>query len=215
MYSLQESASQYPVQVLNPSSSDRVLDMASAPGGKTTQMAAYMQNQGIVVAVDINRTRLYATENNVERCGVINTSIHHIDALELPRNPVFTKILLDAPCSGNYVTDPQWFNRRTLKDILNNAELQRRLLTCAVDLLEIGGILVYSTCSLEPEENELNIQWLLENHDVKLTKLDGPGEQGLSQIMDQKIDSGISFCRRFWPEKTRTQGFFIAKAVKQ
>jgi len=215
MYSLQESASQYSVQVLKPSSSDRVLDMTSAPGGKTTQIAAYMQNQGIVVAVDINRTRLYATENNIERCGVINTSIHHIDVLDLPRKPVFTKILLDAPCSGNYVTDSQWFNRRTPENIQNNAKFQRQLISCAIELLEIGGTLIYSTCSLEYEENELNIQWLLENHDVELIKIDGPGEQGLTQILEQKIDPRISYCRRFWPDKTGTQGFFIAKVVKQ
>ena len=147
-YSLQETASQYPVQALDPSPNDILLDMASAPGGKTTQAAAYMQNQGIIVAVDVNRERLFATENNVERCGVINTSIHHVDALDLPDKMAFTKILLDAPCSGNYVTDKHWFNRRTEEDIIRNAELQRRLINKAVSLLQPGGALLYSTCSL-------------------------------------------------------------------
>ncbi|MBE0632924.1 RsmB/NOP family class I SAM-dependent RNA methyltransferase, partial [Candidatus Bathyarchaeota archaeon] len=150
LYSLQESASQYPMQVLTPTSSDKVLDMASAPGGKTTQAAAYMQNKGIIVALDISRDRLFATENNVERCGVINASIHHVDALELPDKPSFTKILLDAPCSGNYVTDLDWFNKRSLSDIESNAELQRRLISKALNLLETNGVLLYSTCSLEP-----------------------------------------------------------------
>ncbi len=214
-YSLQETASQYPVQALEPTPEDKLLDMASAPGGKTTQAAAYMQNTGSIVALDINRDRLYATENNVERCGVTNTSIHHLDALDLPDQPGFTKILLDAPCSGNYVTDRHWFKRRTQEDIEHNAALQKRLIAKAVNLLAPGGVLLYSTCSLEPEENEHNIQWLIENHDVRLQKLDGLGEPALTQIGDTTLDPEISKCRRFWPEKTGTQGFFAAKAVKQ
>jgi len=214
-YSLQETASQYPVQALQPRQEDRLLDMASAPGGKTTQAAAYMQDKGIIVAVDINRDRLFATENNVERCGVTNTSIHHVDSLELPDKEGFTKVLLDAPCSGNYVTDNQWFKRRTREDIERNAELQKRLITKALNLLESGGVLLYSTCSLEPEENEQNIQWLLENHDVELVELDGPGDPALTNINGISLDQKISYCRRFWPDKTGTQGFFVAKVVKQ
>ena len=214
-YSLQETVSQYPVQALLPTPEDRLLDMASAPGGKTTQAAAYMQNKGIIVAVDINRDRLFATENNVERCKVINTIIHHIDALELPDEEGFTKVLLDAPCSGNYVTDKQWFKRRTMEDIERNAELQKRLITKALNLLITGGVLLYSTCSLEPEENEQNVQWLLENHDVELVRLDGPGAPAVTDIDSIDLDKKIGYCRRFWPDVTGTQGFFVAKVVKQ
>ena len=215
MYSLQESASQYPVQILQPTSSDKVLDMASAPGGKTTQAAAYMKNEGLMVALDISRDRLYATENNIERCGITNTSIHHVDALELPDHSRFTKVLLDAPCSGNYVTDSSWFSKRTEQDIEHNAMMQRRFLVKALNLLEAGGILVYSTCSLEPEENELNIQWLIENYSVELVELDGAGSQALTEVNDIKLDESLSFCRRFWPDQTGTQGFFVAKVVKR
>lgn len=215
LYSLQETASQYPTQALAPSPTDKVLDMASAPGGKTTQAAAYMQNKGVLVAIDINRDRLFATENNVERCGVTNTSIYHLDALSLPDQPAFSKILLDAPCSGNYTTDQHWFKKRTEEDIERNAELQKQLLTKAINLLETGGTLVYSTCSLEPEENELNIQWLLEKHKVELEQLDGPGSPALTTIFDATLDDQISYCRRFWPDQTGTQGFFVAKVVKQ
>lgn len=214
-YSLQETVSQYPVQALLPTPEDRLLDMASAPGGKTTQAAAYMQNKGIIVAVDINRDRLFATENNVERCKVINTSIHHVDALELPDEEGFTKVLLDAPCSGNYVTDKQWFKRRTMEDIERNAELQKRLITKALNLLITGGVLLYSTCSLEPEENEQNVQWLVENHDVELVELKGPGAPAVTDIDSIDLDKKIGYCRRFWPDVTGTQGFFVAKVVKQ
>ena len=214
MYSLQETASQYPVQALQPNSSDRLLDMASAPGGKTTQAAAYMKNKGTITAVDVSRRRLYATENNLERCGVTNTIIYHVDALDLSDKPLFTKILLDAPCSGNYVTDPNWFSKRTQADIESNAEIQRRLLDKALNLLETGGTLLYSTCSLEPEENELNIQWLLENHGVEVEKLNGEGSPALTEANGVSLDERISHCRRFWPDETGTQGFFAAKVVK-
>lgn len=214
-YSLQETASQYPVQVLAPSPSDKILDMASAPGGKTTQAAAYMHNKGVIVALDINRDRLYATENTVERCGVTNTSIHHADALSLQNKPAFTKILLDAPCSGNFVTDSGWFKKRTMQDIARNAELQKRFLAKAINLLESGGTMVYSTCSLEPEENELSIQWLLDNHEVDLMELDGAGSPALTEIEDIKLDPRISLCRRFWPDQTDSQGFFVAKVMKR
>ncbi|MCJ7732617.1 SAM-dependent tRNA/rRNA cytosine-C5 methylase, partial [Candidatus Bathyarchaeota archaeon] len=126
----------------------------------------------------------------------------------------FTKILLDAPCSGNYVTDLGWFNKRSLSDIESNAELQRRLISKALNLLETNGVLLYSTCSLEPEENELNIQWMLDSHDVEFEKLDGVGSPALTEISDKSLDGRVSHCRRFWPDETGTQGFFVAKAVK-
>lgn len=214
-YSLQETASQLPVQMLSPSGEDRVLDMAAAPGGKTTQMAAYMGNQGSVTAIDINRRRLYALENNVERAGVKNTIIYNFDALELPEEPLFTKVLLDAPCSGNYVTDGRWFDNRTKAHIKSNSLMQRRLIGKAINLLEKGGILLYSTCSLEPEENELNVQWMLENYDMKIQKIGCPGTPGLTNVFLDELDESVSKCRRLWPNDVGSQGFFIAKAVKQ
>lgn len=214
-YSLQETASQIPVQALSPSKDDKVLDMAAAPGGKTTQMAAYMENQGSITAIDINRNRLYALENNVERTGVKNTIVYHLDALEMPDEPAFTKVLLDAPCSGNYVTDGRWFEKRTKAHIKSNSLMQRRLIAKAINLLETGGELLYSTCSLEPEENELNVQWMLRNYDMELQDIDAPGTPGLTNIFLDELDPSISKCRRLWPNDVGSQGFFVSKAVKQ
>lgn len=213
LYSIQEAASQLPVQVLGPGPGDVALDMCSAPGGKTTQMAAYMGNSGVIYAVDSSRERLYAVENSLERCGVTNCLVYHGDAATIDLGVRFTKILLDAPCSGNYVTDPEWFSRRTLRDVEANAARQRRLLGRAVELLELGGRLLYSTCSLEPEEDELNIQWLLENHEVDLLPVEGPGDPGLTYIKGVELDPRVSRCRRLWPGGG-TQGFFLAEAVK-
>jgi NOL1/NOP2/sun family putative RNA methylase len=214
-YSLQEAASQYAVEALNPSKEDLVLDMCAAPGGKTTQIAAYMENQGRLMALDINRRRLYALENTLERCGVENCVAYCSDARDMDfKGLTFDKVLLDAPCSGNYAADTDWFMKRRLVDVVNNAEYQRTLLEAATRLLTSGGELLYSTCSLEPEENELNIQWLLENSDVKLEKVEGPGSPGLTDVFGKTLSPDISKTMRLWPDEAGTQGFYVARVVK-
>jgi len=215
LYALQEAAAQFPVEVLSPDAGDVVLDMCAAPGGKTAQMAAWMRNGGVIVAVDVRRDRLYALENNLERLGVENCVAYCGDAAGLNYgDTTFDKILLDAPCSGNYVTDGAWFSKRSMKDVEDNAAEQRRLLAAAIGLLKPGGVLVYTTCSLEPEEDELNIQWLLENHDVKLEEVKGPGSPALTEVLGRSLGPEVAKCRRFWPDETGTQGFFVAMVVK-
>jgi NOL1/NOP2/sun family putative RNA methylase len=215
LYSIQEAAAQFPVEVLSPNPGETVLDMCAAPGGKTTQMAAWMMNKGIVVAVDVRRDRLYALENNLERVGAENCVAYCADAARLDYGgTLFDKILLDAPCSGNYVTDRSWFNKRSIRDIEANAAEQRRLLGAAVGLLRSRGTLVYTTCSLEPEENEFNIQWLLDNHDVELVEVEGPGSPALTDVLGNSLSKEVARCRRFWPDEMETQGFFVAKVVK-
>jgi len=215
LYSIQEAAAQFPVEVLSPNPGENVLDMCAAPGGKTTQMAAWMGNSGVVVAVDVRRDRLYALENNLERTGSENCVAYCADAARLDYGgTLFDKILLDAPCSGNYVTDRSWFNKRSIRDVEANATEQRRLLGAAVGLLRPCGTLVYTTCSLEPEEDEYNIQWLLDNHDIELVEVKGPGSPALTEIPGKKLSKEVARCRRFWPDEVGTQGFFVAKVVK-
>ena len=215
-YTLQEAASQFPVESLAPQPGEAVLDMCAAPGIKTTQIAAHMGNAGAVVAVDIDRGRLYALENSLERCGVENCVVYHSDVNELDFGEIrFDRVLLDAPCSGNYVTDAGWFGKRSLEDVERNAERQRGLLETAVGLLKAGGVLSYTTCSLEPEEDELNVQWLLDNFDVELREIDGPGSPGLTEVFGEELDDDVGRSMRFWPDETGTQGFFVAEAVRQ
>ncbi len=215
LYSIQEAAAQFPVEILAPRDGEVVLDMCAAPGGKTTQISAWMRNTGVVIAVDIRRDRLYALENNLERTRVENCIVYHADAVEFDYfDALFDRILLDAPCSGNYVTDKSWFSKRSINDVETNAGEQRRLLAAAVRLLRVSGTLVYTTCSLEPEENELNIQWLLDNNSVKLEEIGGPGSSALTKVLGMNLSSEVARCRRFWPDETGTQGFFVAKVVK-
>ena len=213
---LQEAAAQAPVDVLNPSPEDIVLDCCAAPGGKTTQIAQEMQNKGTIIALEKKAHRLLSLRNNLERCGVANTLAYHVDAIKAKIIGLrFDKILLDAPCSGNYAGDSNWFNKRALPDILKCQQFQRSLLVAALDVLKPGGTLVYSTCSLEPEENELNMQWIIDHYPVKLEPVDiSIGDPGITNFFGKRLDASIAQCKRFWPHKTQTEGFFVAKVKK-
>ncbi|MFC1741054.1 RsmB/NOP family class I SAM-dependent RNA methyltransferase [Nanoarchaeota archaeon] len=202
---IQEAASQIPAQVLSPEKGESVLDMCAAPGSKTTQLAQLMKNQGTLIALDSNTSRISALKNNLERCGVKNCIVYHKDSAHAQDLGMkFDKILLDAPCAGNFVTDPDWFEKRSLEGVKELARTQRSLLRAAIQVLKPKGTIVYSTCSLEPEGNEEVIEWALENLPIKLasTGLE-VGEPGMS--------SKTKLCRRLWPEQTGTQGFFLAR----
>lgn len=213
---LQNAAAQLPVQVLAPKSDEKVLDCCAAPGGKTTQIAQFMKNKGILIAVEKKPQRITSLRTNLERCGVTNCITYSLDANKVGSlNLSFDKVLLDAPCSGNFITDPAWFKKRSLDGIRRSAEIQKSLIEKALSVLKKGGTLVYSTCSLEPEENELNMQWMLNRFKVKIEKNSLKiGDPGLTMVFDKKLDKQIVNCTRFWPNKTGTEGFFIAKIRK-
>ncbi|MBD3361504.1 NOL1/NOP2/sun family putative RNA methylase [Candidatus Woesearchaeota archaeon] len=215
-YYLQGAASQIPVEILNPKKKELVLDCCASPGGKTSQISQWMNNEGIVVALEKQKQRIPALKNNLERMGCYNVIVFHMDAIKADRlNLKFDKVLLDAPCSGNFVTEPNWFGKhRNINTIKNRAELQRDLLTACLSVLKKDGIIVYSTCSLEPEENELNMQWMLDNFKVNLEKINIIGDKGLTNVFGKKLNKQIENCKRFWPNKTRTEGFFVAKVRK-
>jgi 16S rRNA C967 or C1407 C5-methylase (RsmB/RsmF family) len=180
-------------------------------------MAQLMGNDGVLVALEQKSHRLLSLRNNLERCGVANTIVCHLDAAKAAKLGLqFDKVLLDAPCSGNYADDPDWFGKRTLQGIRQNAAVQRKLLAAALAVLKPKGTLVYATCSLEPEENELNMQWLFETFGVHFERISIPiGEPGLTEIFGQRLSGGIANTRRFWPHKTGTEGFYIAKVRKR
>ncbi len=216
-YYLQEAASQVAAQVLNPSSEDAVLDMSAAPGGKTTQMAAMMKNQGVIIALDNEVHRLESLRNNLERLSVSNVITYKKDARYVDDlNLYFDKVLLDAPCSGNFADDRNWFENRNITGVKDRSKIQKALLRSAYKVLKPGGTLVYSTCTLEPEENEENVTWILNEYDdIRLETIDiDAGSPGLSEAFGEVYHKDISKVKRFWPHKSGTQGFFIAKIVK-
>jgi tRNA (cytosine40_48-C5)-methyltransferase len=207
-YYLQEAASQCVSEVLNPKETDLVLDMCAAPGSKTTHLSQIMNNKGIIIAIDIHQKRIEALKNNIERMGCENIIVYRKDAKYVnDLNLKFDKILLDAPCSGNFLIEKDWFEKRTIDDIQKNANEQKKLISSAIRVLKKNGTLIYSTCSLEPEENEEIVEYALNKFNIKLEKIEiNIGEEGLTEK--------TRLCKRFWPEKTNTQGFFIAKIIK-
>jgi NOL1/NOP2/sun family putative RNA methylase len=214
LYSIQEAAAQIPATVFSDLKEKVVLDACAAPGGKTVQIADIMDNTGAVVALDIDKRRLSALANHLERCHISNTLVYDRDArytsgLKLK----FDRILLDVPCSGNFAADEHWFERRAIRDVGRNAKLQREILTETARCLKDEGEIVYSTCSLEPEEDELNMDWAIKNLDLQIEKIDSPGQNGVTDVFGRVLDSSISFSKRIWPKDT--QGFFVCKLKKR
>jgi 16S rRNA C967 or C1407 C5-methylase (RsmB/RsmF family) len=125
----------------------------------------------------------------------------------------FDRILLDVPCSGNFAADEHWFERRTLRDVERNARLQREILTETAKCLKDEGEIVYSTCSLEPEEDELNMDWATKNLNLQIEKAASPGQNGVTEVFGIELDTSISLCKRIWPRDT--QGFFVCKLKKR
>jgi len=214
LYSIQEAASQIPATLFTKLRGKTVIDACAAPGGKTVQLADLMQNTGATIALDIKRQRLTALSNQLERCRVKNTVVCQLDARGASGlNIKFDRILLDVSCSGNYATDRGWFRRRTLIDVENNARVQRQILEEATKAMRADGEIVYSTCSLEPEENEMNIDWAIENLDLEVEEIHCHGEEGLTNVFGRELGSSIRNCRRIWPGQT--QGFFVCKLRKK
>jgi tRNA (cytosine40_48-C5)-methyltransferase len=207
-YYLQDAASQIPAMVLDPKPGEIVLDMAAAPGGKTTQLSELMKNSGVIIALDVRNDRLSSLKNNIERMGCKNIIVYNKDAnYANDLNIKFDKVLLDAPCSGNFCIDKDWFAKRRTEDFNEKAFIQRKLLKSGVSVLKNGGIIVYSTCSLEKEENEKVIEWAISNLGVELIEM-------TLDIGDSGLEDTVSMTRRLWPNKTMTQGFFVAKMIK-
>jgi NOL1/NOP2/sun family putative RNA methylase len=214
LYSIQEAAAQIPATLFAELEDKTVLDACASPGGKTVQLADIMKNSGVIVALELKKRKMFALANQLERSRVTNAAVYQMDAREASKmNMKFDYVLLDVPCSGNYVTDKSWLSKRSLKDVERNARRQRQILAEAVKVTKEYGELVYATCSLEPEENELNIDWAIANLNVKVEEINCHGEKGLTNVFGRELDRSIEKCRRIWPGQT--QGFFVCKLRRQ
>jgi 16S rRNA (cytosine967-C5)-methyltransferase len=171
-FTIQDESAMAAARLLNPAPGTRVWDMCAAPGGKTTHLAEIMQNQGTLLASDIEFRRIMNVEQTRDRLGLnmISTRTIAPDGRNLPDGP-FDAILVDAPCSNSGVLGkrPEARHRVTAENVTELAELQARLLRSGLDRLAPGGRLVYSTCSIEPEENHAVVQSVLaDRSDVEL-----------------------------------------------
>jgi NOL1/NOP2/sun family putative RNA methylase len=213
-YSIQEASAQIPATLFTELENKTVLDACASPGGKTVQLADIMKNSGVIIALDIKKRRLFPLSNQLERSRVKNTIVYQMDAREASKlNMKFERVLLDVPCSGNYVTDSEWFSKRSMKDVKRNARRQKEILTEATKIVGDNGEIVYSTCSMEPEENELNIDWAIRTLNLQVEEIKCHGEKGLTKVFGRELDGSMKNCRRIWPGQT--QGFFVCKLRKQ
>jgi 16S rRNA (cytosine967-C5)-methyltransferase len=167
LFYVQDPSTLLSVYELDPKSGERVLDLCAAPGGKTTYIAQRMQNQGRIVAADLDQPRLKLLEENCRRLGVTCVELRQLPAAASPpASEQFDRVLLDAPCSNTGVlrrrVDLRW--RLRAKEIERLSESQIELLNRAARFLRVGGTLVYSTCSLEPEENRQVVERFLDDH---------------------------------------------------
>ncbi len=220
LFVVQEVSSMIPSLVLNPRPEDVVLDLAAAPGMKTVHCAELMQNRGAIVAVDIAIERLKALWFNTNRLGVINTLVVHRDARRFFSNVQFDKMLLDAPCSteGFVRKRPDALKGWHPQLVERKAGLQKQLIQKAFSLLKPGGVLVYSTCTLAPEENEGVVDFLLKlNRNASLEEISIPNfklREGLIAYEKQRFDSSLARAVRVYPQDNDSEAFFIAKIRK-
>lgn len=222
-YILQAASSFLPVMALAPQERERILDMAAAPGGKTTYIAALMKNTGCIFANDSNKSRAKGLIGNIHRLGAKNTIVTNYDACEFPKViGGFDRVLLDAPCSGTGIIakDPSVKTNKTHKDFLRLPHLQKQLLLAAIDSVDhaskTGGYVVYSTCSVTVEENEQVIQYALSRRpNVKIVETGLTfGVEGFVNYMGKTFDEKMKFARRFYPHKYNVDGFFVCKLRK-
>lgn len=218
---VQEAASMIPPVVLAPEDNELIVDMCAAPGSKTTQIAQMMHNTGLLIANDYDIDRLKALSINCERCGVSNLVITRMQGQQFKHvTQQFDRILVDAPCSGtgtirkSYKTLLMW--NPTMVQRLSM--LQKKLITTAFNLLKPGGVMVYSTCTLEPEEDEAVVSHLLETcPDARCEpiNLNIKRSPTVTEFEGTVYHKDVRNCLRIWPQDNDTEGFFVAKIRKQ
>ncbi|XP_044732915.1 probable 28S rRNA (cytosine(4447)-C(5))-methyltransferase [Chrysoperla carnea] len=221
-YILQGASSLLPVMALAPQENEKILDMCAAPGGKASHIASLMKNTGILIANDVNKERLHSVVGNFHRLGITNSVICSLDGRKFPTvTKGFDRVLLDAPCTGTGVIakDPSVKTNKDETDIKRCFNLQRELLLAAIDCTNAksanGGYIVYSTCSVLPEENEWVVDYALRKRNVKLvpTGLEF-GTEGFVNYRQHRYHPTMNLTRRYYPHTHNMDGFFVAKLKK-
>jgi len=226
----QSLSSMLPVVVLNPQVGEKVLDLCAAPGSKTSFLAQRMQNTGVIVANEPSSSRSKKLVANLDRTASFNTVVIQTDGTILNSfiGQEFDRILLDAPCSseGYGRRDNTFFSKMWSEPkIWQAAKLQKRLIESAWEMLVPGGIMVYSTCTSAPEENECVVQHLIDTYpntvEILETGLDNvPSAAGLTHWESQTFDPAIvQHAKRFYPhlrsDTWNSESFFVVKLQKQ
>ncbi len=214
---IQEASSMIPPVVLEAEKNSKILDIAAAPGAKTTQIAQYVENDALLVANDVKNERVNILISNLQRCGAI-AHVTMCDGRMFRRYPEsFDYVLLDAPCSNvgmarkNYKYAKIW----SIRDVYALSRLQKQLILAAYETLKSGGTMVYSTCTLDPLENEEVVDHLLSNTNAELEKIDIKScLRPILKFGEREYSNEIKKCLRIHPQCFDTEGFFVAKIRK-
>lgn len=226
---VQGLSSMLPPLVLDPQPGESILDLTAAPGSKTTELAALMNNSGHILANDLSPVRLFKLQANLNQQGVTNAQVKRGPGELLWRRfpEQFDKTLVDVPCTmeGRIdANDPKTYEDWSLKKIKELSMRQKMLLRSAVSATKPGGVIVYSTCTLAPEENEAVVSWMLEKEkgkvvveEISMPKLTQDDREiitgGVTTWGGQNYDPEVAKTLRIYPS-SKMEGFFVAKLRK-
>lgn len=208
----QNASSMIPPIVLDAQQHEVILDLAASPGSKTTQMAAMMDNTGCIIANDVRHVRLKALRGNLQRCGVMNAIVTKSYGEHFWKyGSKFSKILLDVPCSATGTFNPRIWQETSSGGINFLSRMQKRLLESATKMLERDGVIVYSTCSLEPEEDEENVDFAIKKLGLSAEKIKVKNVEtieGIGEWDGRSFADDVANAARIAPSE-RTEGFFV------
>jgi NOL1/NOP2/sun family putative RNA methylase len=223
LYYIQEPSAMYAAEALDAQPGERVLDLCAAPGGKTTHIGGAMGGRGLLVANEFEPKRAKALSENVERLGLTNAVVFNETPERLANafHGYFDRVLVDAPCSGEgmFRKDPVAVEHWSFAHVAACARLQAGILDAAYAMLREGGILVYSTCTFSPEENERTIAAFLDRH-PDLSVLPLPLEHGVAAGRPEWAEPAdaargeLTATARLWPHRLRGEGHYVAKLRK-
>lgn len=214
---LQSLSSMVPPLVLNPKKGEKVLDLTAAPGSKTTQMAALMENEGYILANELDKIRSERLQYNVKSQGVEIVEVINGRGEKIGNSytEYFDKVLLDTPCSGEgrfLLGKPMTYKDWSLKKVNQLAKIQKKLFESAYNATKKNGIMVYSTCTINKEENEYILDWAINTFNIKLLDINldiKEAIKGDNTGLNNAIDKAI----KILPSKNM-EGFFVAKIMK-
>lgn len=216
LYYIQEPSAMAVVEIMQPKPGEKILDLSAAPGGKATQIAQHMKQQGLLVANEIHPKRARVLSQNVERLGIKNCVVTNETPTKLAiRFPAFfDRILVDAPCSGEgmFRKNEEAIQEWSLDNVRQCAVRQHDILDDAKEMLAAGGQLVYSTCTFAPEENEQMINDFVKNNPeftIEAVEVYEKFSAGRSEWVNEPVDD-IKNTIRIWPHRVKGEGHFVA-----
>ena len=218
LYYLQDASSMVPALVLGPRPGEVVLDLAAAPGSKTTQMAAMMENTGLLIANDSSSQRIRGLIGNVDRAGCLNVAVCRTDGNLLSRRLAGScdRVLVDAPCTceGTIRRSGQALDWWSVEAGRQLSRLQKGLAVAGFRALKPGGTMVYSTCTIAPEENEGVVSYLLDRFpEAEVLPVELPGfrmRDALAEWKGKRFPGPVNRCRRILPQDNDSEAFFVA-----